>query len=229
MSLDISKLTNVRTRGDKTIARCPACAEVDQDQTHEHLIINASGRFGCVVYPGRGSNAKAHRRRVFELVGDREVKPLIVRTLRTQRTPSHHPRAEPGLLKTLTNRFCRSRVSAESVPAVPGVPEIDTREDAGDARDAFPPYTRSVRERSQTLKNTTLETRRYVLRTQEGDYVLRIELCELETVKVHFVFTRKREEARQFSYEELWSKYDTVSVGMEFTCGFSGGTAERLK
>ena len=78
MSLDISKLENVRKRGGKVIARCPACAEAGHDQKGEHLVINADGRFGCVVYPGDSADAKEHRKRIFALCGDREIKPLAV-------------------------------------------------------------------------------------------------------------------------------------------------------
>jgi hypothetical protein len=78
MSLDISKLENVCVRGDKTIARCPACAEAGHDQKGEHLFTHADGRFGCVVYPGDSADAKEHRKRIFALCGDREIKPLIL-------------------------------------------------------------------------------------------------------------------------------------------------------
>jgi hypothetical protein len=80
MSLDISRLENVRTRGDKKIARCPACAEAGHDQKGEHLVINEDGSFGCVIYPGDSVDAKKHRKRIFALCGDREIKPLIVRS-----------------------------------------------------------------------------------------------------------------------------------------------------
>ena len=79
MSLDISKLEHVGVHGRKITARCPACAEVDHDQKGEHLVINEDGRFGCVVYPGDSTDAKAHRKRIFALCGDCETKPLIVR------------------------------------------------------------------------------------------------------------------------------------------------------
>jgi hypothetical protein len=79
MSLDISKLENVRTHGGKITARCPACAEAGHDQTRNHLNIRADGRFGCVVYPGGSADAKEHRKRIFALCGDREIKPLAVR------------------------------------------------------------------------------------------------------------------------------------------------------
>jgi hypothetical protein len=80
MSLDISKLQNVRIRGNKTTARCPACAESGRDKKGEHLIIHSPrGHFGCVVYPGNGPDAKGHRRRIFALCGDRKIKALVIR------------------------------------------------------------------------------------------------------------------------------------------------------
>jgi len=82
MSLDISKLQNVCGRGKKVIARCPACAESGHDRKGEHLVIDAEGRFGCVIYPGDRSDAKEHRKRIFSLCGDRAVKPLYVRPAR---------------------------------------------------------------------------------------------------------------------------------------------------
>lgn len=65
MSLDPAKLQNLRVQGGKTIARCPACAEKGMDEKGEHLVIQASGRFGCVVHPGAAG--KAHRQRIFAL------------------------------------------------------------------------------------------------------------------------------------------------------------------
>ena len=79
MNLDISKLEHVRKHGKKTTSRCPACAEAGHDQTRNHLIIRADGRFGCVVYPGDSRDARRHRKRIFALCGNREVKPLTVR------------------------------------------------------------------------------------------------------------------------------------------------------
>jgi hypothetical protein len=79
MSLDISKLENVRTHGGKITTRCPACAEAGHDQTRNHLFIRADGRFGCVVYSGDSPDAKAHRKRVFARCGCREIKSLSIR------------------------------------------------------------------------------------------------------------------------------------------------------
>lgn len=76
MGIDRLKLENCRQRGNKIIARCPACADIGQDKKGNHLFINEDGRFGCVVYPG--SDGKNHRKRIFELVGEKQaIKTLI--------------------------------------------------------------------------------------------------------------------------------------------------------
>jgi hypothetical protein len=111
MSLDISKLENVRKRGDKVTARCPACEEVGHDQKGEHLVINANGSFGCVVYPGDSADAKEHRKWIFALCGDRGIKPLAVRPAglgRLERLPESHSAVRPiktGLLGRLGRLF----------------------------------------------------------------------------------------------------------------------------
>lgn len=66
--IDIAKLENVRERGGKTIARCPACAEDGGDKTGNHLVIFEEGRFGCAAFPGDPE----HRKRIYALVGKRE-------------------------------------------------------------------------------------------------------------------------------------------------------------
>jgi len=71
MGLDISRLEKVRRRGSNTIARCPACAEAGNDHKGEHLFINATGQFGCVLYPG--PEGSVHRQRIFELVGIKDI------------------------------------------------------------------------------------------------------------------------------------------------------------
>src|SRR2546423_1884585 len=78
MSLDISKLGKVRMRGRKVTAQCPACALSGHDRRGEHLIVDADGRFGCVVYPGSSPDAKAHRKQIFALCGCSEIKPLCL-------------------------------------------------------------------------------------------------------------------------------------------------------
>jgi hypothetical protein len=111
MSLDISKLGNVRTRGGKTTARCPACAENGHDEKGEHLFINVDGRFGCVVYPGDSAEARAHRKRIFTLCGGREIKPLAVRPVslgrlgRVNEDYSAGPSLKTGLLGRLGRVF----------------------------------------------------------------------------------------------------------------------------
>ena len=65
MSLDISKLENVRTVNGRTEAACPACRETGSDKSGNHLRIYPDGRYGCVMHP----NDKAHRARIFALAG----------------------------------------------------------------------------------------------------------------------------------------------------------------
>lgn len=79
MSLDLSKIQNVWTRGKKIVGRCPACAEIGHDKKGEHLVINEDGRFGCVVSSGNSLEARAHRKRIFELCGDRAIRSLKIR------------------------------------------------------------------------------------------------------------------------------------------------------
>lgn len=51
--------------GGKRTYRCPACAANGEDKTGYHLVIFASGRWGCVVHQGD----KEHNREIFRLVG----------------------------------------------------------------------------------------------------------------------------------------------------------------
>jgi hypothetical protein len=152
MSLDISKLENAHERSGKIIARCPACAEAEHDRKSEHLFINADGCFGCVVHPGDSPEAKEHRRRIFALCGDREIKPLVVRRA-FQPSPSRTPRTlfcatrayfkRTGLFGRLGRLFPArepardSNIYKDSTQSVlPVLSVLDTQKDAKDAKDA---------------------------------------------------------------------------------------------
>jgi len=65
MTLDLSKLENVRERGGKTVAACPACREVGADKKGNHLSILNDGRFNCIA--NQGEAGKEHRRRIIQL------------------------------------------------------------------------------------------------------------------------------------------------------------------
>jgi hypothetical protein len=73
MSLDLSKLKNLRMIGGKTIAQCPACAEDGKDSKCEHLYINGDGHYGCVMF--QASEGHEHRQRIEALVGMVDLKP----------------------------------------------------------------------------------------------------------------------------------------------------------
>jgi len=72
--IDLSKLHKPRIKSGKTIAQCPACAETGNDNGADHLFINSDGKFGCVLYQGADGNE--HRKRIFELAGIPEEKPI---------------------------------------------------------------------------------------------------------------------------------------------------------
>jgi hypothetical protein len=107
----MSKLEKLHARGYKKTARCPACAEAGHDQKGEHLVINADGSFGCVVYPGDSAESKEHRKRIFALCGDRAIKPLAVRPAglgrvgRANQTQSAGQPLKTGLLGRLGRVF----------------------------------------------------------------------------------------------------------------------------
>ena len=63
--LDISRLEKVKETPGKTIARCPACAEIGCDTKGDHLAIFPSGAFSCIAH----EKDKEHNSRIFELVG----------------------------------------------------------------------------------------------------------------------------------------------------------------
>src|SRR5262244_581674 len=76
MSLDRTKLQKVRGLANGGLqAQCPACAEVGQDRSGEHLRISPEGKFGCCVFPGD----RKHRSRIFALAGEHGAKAIKVR------------------------------------------------------------------------------------------------------------------------------------------------------
>ena len=148
MSLNLSKIQNVRTRGKKIVGRCPACAEIGHDKKGEHLVINEDGRFGCVVSSGNSPEARAHRKRIFELCGDRAIRPLKIRPKESLRRrgykllikiqrPQRPQQGRQGLLISIkssqppkTNQVSQphpSEAHAISTTPVPSVPREHTQ------------------------------------------------------------------------------------------------------
>lgn len=65
-SLDLSKLENVQEYSSGVIkAACPACREMGEDSSCNHLQIKTNGRFGCCKYP----RDKEHRKAIWRLAG----------------------------------------------------------------------------------------------------------------------------------------------------------------
>lgn len=65
MSLDLSKLVNLRRNGSSWTAQCPVCAANGRDtKGRNHLGILSDGRFNCIV-----DNSQTHRSAIFNLVG----------------------------------------------------------------------------------------------------------------------------------------------------------------
>jgi hypothetical protein len=76
MSLDQTKLENLKDKGDKKTAQCPACAEVGADSKGDHLAIFPDGKYCCVAHP----DDRAHSKKIYKLVGlsDSEPGPILI-------------------------------------------------------------------------------------------------------------------------------------------------------
>jgi hypothetical protein len=72
MIIDLTRLENIRKRGDRIIARCPACAKQNHDEKGDHLVIYPNGAFGCVTCPG--ATGHDHRKQIIALVGQPEYR-----------------------------------------------------------------------------------------------------------------------------------------------------------
>ncbi len=65
--LETGKLANVKHFDSGEIhAACPACRAAGSDKTGDHLIIYATGKFGCATHPNDGE----HRKEIFRLAGN---------------------------------------------------------------------------------------------------------------------------------------------------------------
>jgi hypothetical protein len=97
--LDLPRLEKLRRRGDRFIARCPACAVTGGDRRGDHLVILPNGKFACVAHSGDAE----HRREIFVLVGIRgERQPDPERDRRWRKTQVEK-RRKIDARKTLTD------------------------------------------------------------------------------------------------------------------------------
>lgn len=99
--IDLGRLEKPKSVGQKTVARCPACAEQGGDRSCNHLVIYDDGRFGCVANAGD----KAHRSRIIELAGSNEPRPVCKAVF--QRLPVRGNPAFPLLEKPTVGELAR--------------------------------------------------------------------------------------------------------------------------
>ena len=117
MSLNVAKLEKVRELGGGIVqARCPACAEGDNDRSGEHLRIYPDGRFGCCVHPKDGE----HRKRIFALVGVRKPGTFTLRL----KTPPALPTARS--VKAALTAFSSGTLGTPKTESENGVPSVPT-------------------------------------------------------------------------------------------------------
>lgn len=83
MSIDLNTLGNIKQHGDKIIARCPACADIDRDRSGDHLVIFPDGRFACAAFAGDHE----HRQRIHALAGMRDHVQSIAPSLAPRLSP----------------------------------------------------------------------------------------------------------------------------------------------
>jgi hypothetical protein len=115
--LDPSLLERVRPRAGKIVARCPACAENQQDRRAEHLVIFPSGKFACAAHPGDGE----HRRRIFALAGvmaERRRDDGERRRWREQRAREQAREQERAKLRSSARSTLRELLAAHPWPRV---------------------------------------------------------------------------------------------------------------
>ena len=98
--LDLSKLENVKQRGGKTIAACPACRSAGGDKKGNHLFIKSldgSGKYGCVLC--------CCTKEIFALVGIRENREFTTEEKRQWVKERHRERLRITEQENLTRRI----------------------------------------------------------------------------------------------------------------------------
>jgi hypothetical protein len=106
MSVDLSRLENVRKRGNKTTARCPACSEMGHDKKGNHLVISQDGKFACAMF--QGASGHEHRKRIFRLVGIKETLKNTISVKLASQTSQDEPKI---IMDDVLGRLGRSFLS----------------------------------------------------------------------------------------------------------------------
>jgi len=122
MSIDITKLEKVKSKGNKTIARCPACADLGQDRTGDHLIINEDGSFACVIY--QGIEGRDHRKRVFGLAGIKEQTKSAISVKKVSQVSQDKPKVKIHDVLGRIGRYFQSHFNKTSISKVDKIDEL---------------------------------------------------------------------------------------------------------
>ncbi|BCU79086.1 hypothetical protein [Luteolibacter sp. LG18] len=104
--LDPTRLEKLRHRGNKSHARCPACAEQDRDRTGNHLVLFADGKFACAAHPGDAE----HRKRIFALAGLPDSLP-----------PRDRPASSSSILRLTSSSLASSLRAADQARAAAAI------------------------------------------------------------------------------------------------------------
>jgi hypothetical protein len=235
MSIDISRLESVRERGEKVIARCPACAEAGHDQKGEHLVINKNGGFGCVLYPGDSADAKQHRKRIFALCGDRAVKALVVHSNQPHKISRLcGMKVKKGVLSVLMDRLGRQgRVFQPLAP-------IRERKNASADTHAHSPREiekgvlsvlpgPTVTRAKRLSESVPIEQRLYVIQDRDGDFISDVVETEWTTVPLTFKWTKDFEAAKRFSSDQLHARGATITLAQRIIQGHGGTRQIRVR
>lgn len=118
MPLDISKLENVKERGGKIIAACPACREQGADTHRDNLAVFEGGGYRCIK-----DESAEHRRVIYQLAGSTSFSTSFIRPRPAPRRCARKPANLPRDLRA------PSGVELAQIAAVRGWPTHDGLEE----------------------------------------------------------------------------------------------------
>lgn len=72
------------------------------------------------------------------------------------------------------------------------------------------------------LQDTDFENKVFILQDRVGDFVSQTESTGFETSKIKFTFTKDKNKAKHFTWNDLYSRLETTPLGIEFSRGYCG-------